>query len=91
MTPITHWANNLVRNFTDKISYNIIPIMVSLTLLYTGSKQNMDRLEQLFIEEKFHPLDPNLPPITDVLTIPLNSELQKKKRKCNNGRFNNYQ
>ena len=31
--------------------------MVSITLLYTGSKQNMDRLEQLFIEEKFHPLN----------------------------------
>lgn len=41
----------------------------------------MDRLEQLFMEEKFHLLDPEMPPISELLALPLNKNLQKKKRK----------
>ena len=44
----------------------------------------MARLEQLFIEEKFHPLDLEVPSHEELLKIPLNKELRQKKNKtCN--------
>ena len=39
------------------------------------------------MEEKFNPLDPKLPPLPEILALPLNKELQKKKRKRNTGIF----
>ena len=48
---------------------------------YTGSKDEVARLEQLFIEQKFHPLDEPLRPLAELLTIPLNKEKKKRKRK----------
>ena len=41
----------------------------------------MDRLEQLFMDEKFHPLDSEIPPLSELLAIPLNKELKKKNKK----------
>ena len=41
----------------------------------------MARLEQLFIEEIFHPLDLEVPSLTELLMIPLNKELKQKKTK----------
>ena len=39
----------------------------------------MDQLKQLFMEEKFHPLDPETPPISELLALPLSKNLQNKK------------
>jgi len=41
----------------------------------------MCRLEQLFIEGKFHPEDDNLQPLSQLLLLPLNKELKAQKRK----------
>ena len=41
----------------------------------------MTRLEQLFVEEKFHPLDTEVPPLTELLAIPLKKELKKKRKR----------
>jgi len=42
----------------------------------------MNRLEQLFIEEKFHPEeDDELQPVSQLLQLQLNKELKQKKRK----------
>ena len=39
----------------------------------------MSRLEQLFIEEKFDPQDDHVMPLPELLAIPLNKEVKKKK------------
>ena len=39
----------------------------------------MDRLEWLFMVEKFHPLDPETPPILELLAFPLSKDLQKRE------------
>ena len=41
----------------------------------------MDRLDQLFIEGKFNPLDAQLPPLNELLATPLTKEITKEKKK----------
>jgi len=41
----------------------------------------MERLDQLFIEGKFNPLDTQLPPLNELLATPLTKEIPKEKKK----------
>ena len=59
------------------LSYYIKQVLLS----FTGTKHEMTRLEQLFMEEKFHPLDDDLKLVAELLLFPLNKELKKHKRK----------
>ena len=64
--------------------HNLVPANLYSNLqlypYYTGSKEDMNRLEELFMDEKFHPLDSEIPPLPELLAIPLNRELKKKKK-----------
>ena len=46
------------------------------------TKEEISRLDQLFIEDKYHPIDDMETPLSEVLAIPLEREtLKKNKRK----------
>jgi len=48
---------------------------------FVGSKKDMDRLDQLFIEGKFNPLDVQLPPLNELLATLLTKAIPKEKKK----------
>ena len=47
---------------------------------YSGSKNEMMRLEQLFLEDQFHPLEAPQQPLSILLAMPLQKEKDAKKR-----------
>jgi len=51
----------------------------------TGNRDEMKRLDQLFVEDKFNPQDDNIPPLQQILALPLDSELQKAKQQKTKG------
>ena len=47
-----------------------------------GTKEEICRLDQLFIEDKYHPIDDTQTPLSEVLDIPLERETLKKQKKA---------
>ena len=47
-----------------------------------GTKEEISRLDQLFIEDKYHPIDDAQTPLSEVLAIPLERETLKKQKKA---------
>ena len=47
-----------------------------------GTNEQIARLDQLFLEGKFNPVDDRGKPLGELLAIPLNKESLKKKRKA---------
>ena len=48
--------------------------------LYSGRKNEMTRLEQVYLEDQFHPLETPLEPLSNLLAIPLQKEKDAQKR-----------
>jgi len=46
-----------------------------------GTKEKISRLDQLFIEGKYHPIDDTETLLCEVLAIPLERETLKKQKK----------
>jgi len=55
-----------------------------------GTKQEISRLDELFIEDKYHPIDDNETPMSEVLAIPLERETLKKQKKTQSKHIANF-
>ena len=76
--------------YWSQIPLGILEKLLTNSLHISSTKDEMSRLEQLFIEEKFDPQDDQVKPLPELLAIPLNKEVKKNKNESKVSTVNIY-